>query len=274
MPANYTHRIFGKEVLAALSPSTSCHIEDHPLLFQMGLHGPDLLFYYKPFFPTLLGKLGFSLHHHTGEEVLTVLLNATDSLPEEKRDAALSYTLGFACHYLLDSAIHPYVNQLIQSGKSDHCTIEAQMDYWLMVRDGTPPRETDCLSHLSGMTDEEFSIIAHLFAALSKLEFPDAPLKARPRQIAAAYRSMQRLCRIFGSRHAGLRTFARLGLLLSGTYDKRKSLVFPQTPDPAFFGCNRYMYTLLSDNVREAPILLESICRRDLGARFNRTFEG
>lgn len=274
MPANYTHRVFGREVLASLSPSTLTHIEDHPLLFQMGLHGPDLLFYYMPILSTPLGQLGYTLHHHSGREVLSVLLRAVDSLPESKKDASLSYTLGFACHYLLDSACHPYVYQLIKSDKADHCTIEAQMDYWLMVRDGTLPRETNAVSHLQGMTEEDFAVIARLFSALSKIDSPDAPIKERPGQIASAYRTMQRLCRIFSSKHATVRGLARIGLWISGTYEKRKGMIFPKSPDPAFFGCNEYLLKLLTDAAAEAPILLEGICRRDLSPRFDRTFEG
>lgn len=274
MPANYTHRILGKEVLARLAPSTLDRIRENPLLFQLGLHGPDLLFYYKPLSRTSLGKLGHSLHHHTGREVLTVLLDAVDSLPAEKQDAALAYTLGFACHHLLDSICHPYVYQLIKAGKSDHCTIEFQMDYWLMEKNGASPLETDPVSHLAGMKDKDFAVIAYLYAALSKLDFPDAPLKSRPRQIASAYHSMQRLCHIFGSRHGIVRLFARIGLLVSGTYEKRKGMIFVKSADPAFFGCNEYMQKLLFDTAYEAPVLLEGICRRVVSARFDRTFEG
>ena len=274
MPANYTHRVFGREVLCALSPSTLAHIEDNPLLFQMGLHGPDLLFYYVPILPTPLGQLGYSLHHRTGKEVLSVMMKTVDSLPEREQAAALSYTLGFACHYLLDSACHPYVYQLVKSGKSDHCTIEAQMDFWLMAQDGMSPRDTESVSHLVGMSEEDFEVIARMFSALSKIDAPNAPLKERPRQIASAHRTMQLLCRIFGSKHALVRGFAHLGLLVSSTYEKRKGMIFPKSPDPAFVGCNQYLWKLLADTVREAPILLEGICRHDLSARFDRTFEG
>lgn len=274
MPANYTHRVFGREVLGVLSLSTLARIEDHPLLFQMGLHGPDLLFYYMPISSTPLGKLGYSLHHHTGREVISVMLAAADSLPQDMQDAALSYTLGFACHYLLDSACHPYVYQLIKSGKSDHCTIEAQMDYWLMEQDGSAPLKTDSVSHIAGMTNEDFEVIARLFAALSKIDTPDTPLKARPRQIALAHRTMQILCHLFGSRHGIVRFLAKLGLLISGTYEKRKGMIFVKSADPAFYGCNEHMRKLMDETVTEAPILLEGICRRDLSARFDRTFEG
>lgn len=274
MPANYTHRVFGREVLAVLSPAVLCRIQDNPLLFQMGLHGPDLLFYYKPLCSTPLGKLGHSLHNHTGREVLTVLLDAVGGFPASRQDAAMAYTLGFACHYLLDSACHPYVYGLIQSGKADHCTIEAQMDLWLMVRDGLSPLETDSVSHLSGMRQEDFAVIAPLFAALSKIASPHLPLKVREKQIASAHGTMQLLCHIFGARSAIVRGLTRAGLFLSGNYESRKGMIFSKAPDPAFDGCNRHMMNLMEDAIRETPILLECICRHDLSERFDRTFEG
>ena len=47
MPTTYAHYKFGKEVLSALPRPLQNSIEAHRELFDIGLHGPDILFYYN-----------------------------------------------------------------------------------------------------------------------------------------------------------------------------------------------------------------------------------
>ncbi len=274
MPAIYAHRVFGEAVINTLSPTLADKLLDHLPLFQMGLHGPDLLFYYQPFFKTPMGALGNLLHGCTGQRVLQIMLEVTDRLLEEERDAGLAYTLGFACHYLLDSACHPYVEQLVKSGKAPHCTVEGEFDLWLIRGEGKIPTEIDPVSHLSELTPADCAVIAPYFAALSHLVYPDAPLKERPRQIVSAHRMLMRLSRIFSSRHAAVRGFAHTGLFLTGNYEERKGLVYKSFPDPAFEGCCTQLFSLMEGTVWEAPALLTAVARGDLSHRFDRDFAG
>ena len=47
MPTTYAHYRFGKEVTEALPRGLQNTIEYHRDLYDIGLHGPDILFYYK-----------------------------------------------------------------------------------------------------------------------------------------------------------------------------------------------------------------------------------
>ena len=47
MPTTYAHYRFGKEVTEALPRGLQNTIEYHRDLHDIGLHGPDILFYYK-----------------------------------------------------------------------------------------------------------------------------------------------------------------------------------------------------------------------------------
>ena len=274
MPSNYAHRVFGDAVYSELSPSLTEQLHPNLPLFRLGLHGPDLLFYYQPFRKTLLGKMGSGLHHFTGKEVIGCLLEATQSLPEEQREAAMAYTLGYVCHYLLDSACHPYVERLEKAGKANHIAIEGEFDLWLIVEDGGTPFATDPMSHLTGLIPEDFEVLASLYAALSKLPYPEAPLKGRPDQMLSAYRWMVLTNRCFSSPHWWMRAVAHAGLYLSGGYEKRKGAIFKKAPDPAFDGCSRQLYALLMDAATEAPAVLEAVCRGDLSHRFDTDFGG
>ena len=48
MPTTYAHYKFGKEVISALPRPLRSTVENHRELFDIGLHGPDILFYYHP----------------------------------------------------------------------------------------------------------------------------------------------------------------------------------------------------------------------------------
>ena len=50
MPTTYAHYKFGKEVMSALPRPLQNSIENKRALFDIGLHGPDILFYYKALF--------------------------------------------------------------------------------------------------------------------------------------------------------------------------------------------------------------------------------
>lgn len=274
MPSNFAHRVFGDTVLSALPDSLSERISPHLPLFQMGLHGPDLLFYYKPIRKTPLGRLGYLLHEFTGRQVIDCMRKALPALPEEQREAGLAYTLGFACHYLLDSACHPYVEQLVRAEKANHCTLEGQFDLWLIASQGQEPLETDPVSHLTGLTAEDHAVIAALFASLSRLPYPEAPLKELPREIGSAHRTMLFLNHIFASRHTVVRAMAHVGLFVTGSYEERRGMIYQKAPDPAFDGCSGQLFALLTAAAVEAPALLEAVANGRLSRRFDRNFEG
>ena len=48
MPGTYAHYAFGKKVLAQVDDEIKNIILKNMDLFLIGLHGPDILFYYKP----------------------------------------------------------------------------------------------------------------------------------------------------------------------------------------------------------------------------------
>lgn len=46
MPTTYAHDLFGKEVYRRLPADMKAVIRRHGELYRIGLHGPDILFYY------------------------------------------------------------------------------------------------------------------------------------------------------------------------------------------------------------------------------------
>ena len=109
MPSTYAHRCFGADVLTQLPEALQKKIEPYRALYDIGLHGPDLLFYYKALQSNPVNRLGNAMHEQPGtvffERARGVIRNA------KNRDAALVYALGYICHFALDSTCHPYVEQ-------------------------------------------------------------------------------------------------------------------------------------------------------------------
>ena len=67
MPSTYAHRRFGADVLALLPDGLRQTLEQHRELYDMGLHGPDLMFYYKALQTNPVNRLGNAMHEEKGE---------------------------------------------------------------------------------------------------------------------------------------------------------------------------------------------------------------
>ena len=114
MPSTYAHRRFGANVLDHLPAPLREKLEAHRELYDIGLHGPDVLFYYHAEKSTPVAALGNAMHDEPGR---TFFDRARRVVHEEAdRKAALAYALGFVCHFALDSTCHPFVEQWYAEG--------------------------------------------------------------------------------------------------------------------------------------------------------------
>ena len=110
MPSTYAHRRFGANVLDHLPAPLREKLEAHRELYDIGLHGPDLLFYYHAEKSTPVAALGNAMHDEQGR---TFFDRARRVVHEEAdREAALAYALGFVCHFALDSTATPLWSSL------------------------------------------------------------------------------------------------------------------------------------------------------------------
>ena len=107
MPTTYAHDLFGKKIYHKLPKEMQMVIQRNVNLYRIGLHGPDILFYHmlKP----KVSTTGIRMH---------------------KEKAAL---LGFGCHYLLDSACHPYIEDMAAKEVITHTLLEKEFDRTLML---------------------------------------------------------------------------------------------------------------------------------------------
>ena len=62
MPTTYTHYRFGKDVLSCLSLPLRNSINEYRELFDIGLHGPDIFFYYRAMHKNKVNQIGYRMH--------------------------------------------------------------------------------------------------------------------------------------------------------------------------------------------------------------------
>ena len=109
MPALITHDTFGRDVYDHRH-SFIGGTRDEADAFLLGNQGPDPLFY-SVLSPRLhaVHRLGNRMHNEKPSELLEAFKQSLFVLKEGERGIGRAYALGFLCHYLLDSTMHPFV---------------------------------------------------------------------------------------------------------------------------------------------------------------------
>lgn len=167
MPTSYAHYKFGQEVKKKLSGDILDIIEEYPQLFQLGLHGPDLLFYYNALKKNKVNTIGFGLHEYSGRYVFE---RAAKVIKEHQMSPAhQAYIFGFLCHYSLDAVCHGCVNAFADTKVAGHLEIEAELDRELLIRDGKDPISSILTNHLVS-SRENAEVIKDFFPGVTAEE--------------------------------------------------------------------------------------------------------
>ncbi len=144
MPATYAHHRFGNACIASMPAKYRKVCEHYRELFDFGVHGPDLLFYYKPLGSNEVNRYGNEMHHWTGAQFFEICKEVYQGMPAgPERNALLAYVLGFLAHFTLDSSCHGYINQMTEESPLSHNMIESQYEAFLLRRDGEEPVKVD-----------------------------------------------------------------------------------------------------------------------------------
>jgi len=124
MPAVAAHYYFGEQVLKLLTGNIKILIKEHRPAFNLGLQGPDLLFYYKPWKKNEIVDMGHKIHR---EPAGAFICRALKNIKAMQNPEAQAYMLGFACHHVLDRTFHGRIAQLAPEGR-EHLLFEAELD--------------------------------------------------------------------------------------------------------------------------------------------------
>lgn len=136
MPTTYTHDLFGKEVYKRLSNPVKELLKRNQDLYRIGLHGPDLLFYYKCLYKNRVNQYGVEMHQ---TPALMFFEDCVYKIRDLENEELLAYVIGFCNHFALDTLTHPVVNRIVEEDGPSHTVLEKELDRYLMKENGLNP---------------------------------------------------------------------------------------------------------------------------------------
>ena len=185
MPAIITHDLFGEAVYEGDAYFIGIDPEQR-FAFLLGNQGPDPLFYARAN-PSIseFALLGSIMHSRDTDKILMAFHDALDTLTPDEKPVGRAYLLGFLCHYLLDSTVHPlvYANQSAlcdagvegltrKNGNEIHAVIESEFDeVMLFKRTGKTVATFKPYKEILQANDETLTIIGKLYSYMAVMVF-------------------------------------------------------------------------------------------------------
>ncbi len=143
MPACVTHHQFGEDALCRFDAGLKSRVLAHRREFEVGLQGPDIFFFYRPYRENRVTEYGNARHREIASRMFSPIL------ADKREGAAFSYMIGLICHYALDAICHPYID-MVSRDDLDHHRIEAAYDRNIMDACRTT-KSRHLLAHVSGL---------------------------------------------------------------------------------------------------------------------------
>lgn len=261
MPTTYTHDIFGKEVFKRLPEQLKETIRRNKGLYRIGLHGPDIFFYYRPIQKNAVNQTGHRMHNEKASVFFEKGIREFRTNPSAE---LVSYLLGFACHYMLDSTCHGYIGKFERQSGVSHAEIETELDRYFMEREGK-----QLFSYLpAGVlepTEENCRVIARVF--------PRIEAKA----IQKAIESQKKYDKLLTCKSDLKEKVILGGMKVLRCYDSMEGQVMRKTPSVVCRESTEKLVQLYQKALEEAPAALENLYeslygKEELSARFDRDF--
>lgn len=137
MPTTYAHWRFGDKCIRMLPDDLQNIILNNRAIFDYGVHGPDIFFYYNCLKHNEVNRYGSAMHDIPYKDTLAQIKE--NFKKTENKDMALSYLLGFTCHFTLDSYCHGFIEKVDETMPYSHGKIESQFDRYLLIKDSFNP---------------------------------------------------------------------------------------------------------------------------------------
>ena len=264
MPSTYAHYRMGQEVLEQVSDPARSIIMKHKQLYDIGLHGPDILFYYHPLGTNPVNAIGYGLHERSGKYFFGKAAEIIEKAPD--KEAALAYIYGFICHFALDSTCHGYIDEKIAQSGVSHTEIEVEFDRSLMIEDGKDPVRQDLTKHIVPSM-ENAEVIAHFFPG------------TEPKQVKKALKGMIRNNKLLLAPSGLKRKMIYAILRLSGNYKEMHGLLVNFKANPACKDSTEKLHQMYAVAENRAVMLIDEYGKYmtkevALNALYNYTFSG
>lgn len=263
MPAYYAHDRFGRTVLKQLKGNLRETILQHRGQYDIGLQGPDLFFFYKPYTKNRVVRYGNDLHKISAYPFFEHALSVVNKRGEYSGEYA--YLLGFICHFALDSQCHPYVRHMMEKTGVAHLEIEEEFEKKLLRMDGQDPFSFP-MADLVPQDPETAEAIVPFYRGID--------LKT----VQKSLQDLKRVKKLFtapGSLKYGL---INGGMRLTFRYGEVKGLMHQRRDNPRCISSNRGLQKRFDEAVEVAVHLIQDFeeslrTGKALDERFDRTFE-
>ncbi|MBQ9729729.1 MAG: zinc dependent phospholipase C family protein [Clostridia bacterium] len=234
MPSTYAHKRFGELVFEKLPAQMQEKIEKHKTAFYLGLHGPDILFYYKPLSKNSNRKKGLDMHFAPAKNFFLPTAKTLVAQNEDPLEtAAGAYAAGFICHFGLDDACHGDIYKLEDTGVS-HGKIESEFDKYLLRENGLKIAGYNPAKHLNSENGTASA------AALLLNESEDV--------LKSAIKTIRTINGMFVSRSYLFHGLAHLVLKIAKMDRKFGDMFLHKKDDPRCSECN----VVLAQNMKNA----------------------
>lgn len=261
MPTTFTHDIFGKDVFKKLPEQLKETIRRGKGLYRIGLHGPDIFFYYWPIYDNKITQIGHRMHKEMASGFMEKGIREFRTNPSSE---LASYLLGFACHFMLDSTCHGYIGQFEREKGVSHAEIETELDRYFMLRE-----KKELFSYLPASvlepTEENCKVIARVFPQVSVKE------------LQSTIRWQKRYDRLLTCKNPAQEKIILGGMKVLGCYKSMEGQVMRKQANPVCEESTEHLVKLYGKAVEETPAILENLydCmygRAELSERFERDF--
>ena len=137
MPGFLTHYTFGTKVVEKLPDSyiKEC-INKYKKVYNLGLQGPDIFFYFIPYKLNKNLNLGSIMHRNKTKDFFLIAINKAIKCKDiAKKEVMIAYICGFYGHFTLDKNCHPYIyykSNYMYTKKNyneKHIKLESDIDY-------------------------------------------------------------------------------------------------------------------------------------------------
>ena len=247
MPSTYAHYRFGQEVFQKLPADIQKKITPCMDLFNVGLHGPDLLFYYKPLSSNAVNRIGYGDHKKSGREFFEPAGRVLAK--KQFADAHFAYLCGFLCHFALDRECHGYIGEQIKETGISHAEIEVEFDRSLLAKDGhagSSPVRQILTGHIHP-TKESAKVIHDFF------------LQTTEEQIFKCLKSMIFYCNLFVAPGKIKRSVLLNGMRLAGIYKEMHGQIMNYEPNPACKESCKRLNAMYEKAVGDAVTLIREL---------------
>lgn len=264
MPAIYAHDRFGVQVSERLDGGLRETVTRYYPQFSIGLQGPDIFFFYRPYKDNPVVRYGGRLHHLSALPFFRHAACVLRKTGTSSREYA--YLIGFICHFILDSECHPYVSEMIEKTGVQHLEIEAEFEKTLLRLDGHDPFSYP-IPDLLPADEVSAAAIAPFYAK-----------SVTPELVLASLKDLRRVKQIFTAPCPAKFHVVNTLLKATGKYAYCKGLMYQRKDNPACYESNAGLLERFDSSVDLAARMIVSFdeCLKtgeELDNRFDRSFE-